>query len=71
MDNSTTETMSAPTNRTSRRVTVAEAAEALAVCQETVRRLIRQGRVPAIQVGTTYRLRLAQVEAALAVRGDR
>ena len=50
-----------------RRVTVAEAADELAVCQETVRRLIRRGRVPALRVGATYRLRLDEVEAVLRV----
>jgi len=67
MSSDTDETTTSPTMAVTRRVTVAEAAEALAVCEETVRRLIRRGRVPAVRVGVTYRLRLAEVEAALAV----
>lgn len=67
MSDSTNKTTSTPTKTTGRRVTVAEAADALAVCQETVRRLIRRGSVPAVRVGVTYRLKLAEVESALAV----
>ena len=48
-------------------LTIRQAAEALSVCQETVRRQIRCGRVPAIKIGVVYRVRLADVEKALAV----
>ncbi len=62
----TNETTTPPTT-TSRFVTVAEAAKELACCEETVRRLVRRGRVQAIKVGAHYRLRVAEAAAALAV----
>ena len=48
-------------------LTVRQAAEALSVCEETVRRQIRARRVNAIRIGSVYRVRLADVLSALAV----
>jgi excisionase family DNA binding protein len=45
--------------------TVSEAAAAVRCCQETIRRLVRSGRVAALRVGPKIRVRLTDVEAAL------
>lgn len=55
------------TDATTPLITIRQAALKLACCEETVRRLIRRGRAPAVRIGSVYRVRLADVEAALAV----
>ncbi len=48
-------------------LTIKQAAQALAVCDETIRRRIRSGQVPAIRIGAVLRVRLEDLLAALAV----
>lgn len=49
-------------------LTVAEAASAVRCCHETIRRLVRAGRVEAIRVGPRIRVRLTDVVAVLRAR---
>lgn len=39
-------------------ITVKEAAALLDCCEETIRRMIRDGKLPAARLGRTYRMRL-------------
>jgi excisionase family DNA binding protein len=39
-------------------ITVKEAAALLDCCEETIRRMIRDRKIPAVRLGRTYRMRL-------------
>jgi excisionase family DNA binding protein len=43
-----------------------EAADRLGICRETIYRLCKKGRIPCLRVGSTLRLDLTDVLAALA-----
>ena len=49
-------------------LTVREVADVIRVSRMTVYRLIRKGDLPAVQVGRTYRVREADVDAYLGSR---
>ena len=49
-------------------LTVTEVADRLHCHEQTIRKLILSGRLPAVQVGRTYRIHMAELPAALAVR---
>lgn len=46
-------------------VSIAEAAEIVAVHPETLRRLVKQGVVPALRIGKSWRIRLSDLEPSL------
>lgn len=48
-----------------RLVSIQEAAEIVAVHPETLRRLVKQGIVPALRVGKSWRIRLSDLEPSL------
>ena len=62
-----------PDETTSRQqgATTGEVAERFKVCEESVRRWARSGRIPAYQAGAVYRFDLEAVEEALRLRADR
>lgn len=47
-------------------LTVREVAEALKMSEKTVRRLIRQGKLPGKQIGRAYRVRRSEFDAYMA-----
>lgn len=54
-----------------RYVTVPEVARTLGCSPETIRRLIRQDKLPAIQIGRCYRLPMRDVVDALAPKNNK
>jgi len=52
-------------------LTVTEVANYLRVSDNTIRAMIRQGKLPALKVGREYRVKRADIDASLIVQGDK
>ncbi len=52
-------------------LTVTEVANYLRVSDNTIRAMIREGKLPALKVGREYRVKRANIDTALLVQGDK